>query len=47
MFPYQGLVAGIVTIAAGVIVLIWPKILNYIVGIYLVIVGVIAVIGAL
>ena len=42
-----GLIAGIITIAAGIIVLVWPRILAYIIGIYLIIVGLITVIAVL
>jgi uncharacterized membrane protein HdeD (DUF308 family) len=42
-----GLVAGIISIIAGIVVLIWPKILAYIIGIYLIIVGAVAVITVL
>ena len=47
LFPIGGLIAGLFTIAAGVIILIWPKILPYIIGIYLIIVGLGTVIVAL
>ena len=43
----SGLVAGIISIVAGVVVLIWPKILAYIIGIYLIIIGAVAVITVL
>ncbi len=43
----SGFIGGIITIVAGIIVLIWPKILAYIVGIYLIIIGVLAVTAAL
>jgi hypothetical protein len=39
-----GLIISIVTLVAGIIVLIWPKILNYIVAIYLIVVGIIGII---
>jgi len=39
-----GLIISIITLAAGIIVLMWPKILNYIVAIYLIAVGVIGII---
>jgi uncharacterized membrane protein HdeD (DUF308 family) len=42
-----GLVGGILAILAGIIVIIWPKIIAYIIGIYFIIVGVLAVIAAL
>jgi uncharacterized membrane protein HdeD (DUF308 family) len=47
LLPLGGLITGIITIVAGIIVLIWPKVLTYIVGIYLIIVGLIAVITEL
>jgi uncharacterized membrane protein HdeD (DUF308 family) len=40
-----GLFVGIISLAAGIIVMIFPKILNYLVGIYLIIVGIIALIA--
>jgi hypothetical protein len=43
----SGFIGGIITIVAGIVVLIWPKILAYIVGIYLIIIGVLAVTAAL
>ena len=42
-----GLIAGIITIAAGIVVLVWPRIIAYIIGIYLIIVGLITVISVL
>ncbi|HUU63065.1 MAG TPA: DUF3096 domain-containing protein [Dehalococcoidia bacterium] len=42
-----GLVAGIIAIVAGVLILIKPKLLNWVVAIYLIVVGAIAVIDAL
>ena len=36
---------GIAAIIFGVIVMIFPKILNYLIGIYLIIVGIMALIG--
>ena len=40
-----GLIVGIISLAAGIVVMIFPKILNYLVGIYLIIVGIIALIA--
>lgn len=40
-----GLVAGIATLGFGIIVMIFPKILNYLVGIWLILVGVLAIIA--
>ncbi len=47
LLPFGGLIAGIITVVAGVIVLIWPRIIAYVIGIYLIIVGALAVIAAL
>ena len=40
-------VIPILSIIFGVIVLIFPKILNYIVGIYLILVGIIGLLGVI
>ena len=47
LFQIGGLIAGIITIAAGIVVLVWPRILAYIIGIYLIIVGLIATLAVL
>ena len=36
---------GIASLIFGVIVMIFPKILNYLVGIYLIIIGIMALVG--
>ncbi len=41
------LVIAILTLVAGIIVLMWPKILNYIVAAYLIIAGILGIIAAL
>ncbi len=46
LLPFGGLIIGIISIAAGIIVLVWPRILAYIIGIYLIIVGLLAVVSA-
>ena len=43
---WGGLIGGILSIIAGIIIIIWPRVLAYILGIYLIIVGLIAVINA-
>ena len=40
-------IAAIITIAAGIVILIWPRVLAYIIGIYLIIVGLAALVGVL
>ena len=42
-----GLVGGIITLALGIIILVWPRIIAYVIGIWLIIVGIIAIITAL
>jgi hypothetical protein len=42
-----GLIGGIISILAGIIVIFWPRILAYVLGIYLVIIGIIAIISSL
>ena len=43
--PFGGLVVGIITLAAGIIVLIWPRIIAYIIGIYLIITGLLTIVA--
>ena len=45
LFPIGGLVAGIITIGAGIVILVWPRIIAYIIGIYLIIAGLITVLA--
>jgi uncharacterized membrane protein HdeD (DUF308 family) len=42
-----GLIGGLITIIIGIVILIWPRIIAYVIGIWLIIVGLIAVISAL
>ena len=43
--PALGIIASIIAIVAGIIVLIWPHIISYIVAIYLIIIGIMGVIN--
>lgn len=43
--PAIGLWMGIASLLFGVIVMVFPKILNYLVGIYLILIGIMALIG--
>ncbi|MFC1894050.1 DUF3096 domain-containing protein [Chloroflexota bacterium] len=43
----SGLIGGILSIIAGIIVLVKPKVLAWVVGIYLIIFGIFAVMAAL
>jgi hypothetical protein len=40
-----GLIAGIISVVMGILILIWPRFLAYIVAIYLIVVGAIAIIN--
>lgn len=42
-----GLIGGVISILVGIAVIAWPRILAYMVGIYLIIVGVIVILAAL
>ena len=45
--PEIGIIASALAIVAGIIILIWPHILNYIVAIYLIVIGIIAIVNYL
>lgn len=44
--PSLGLIASIIALIAGIIILIWPKIINYIIAFYLIIIGVVGIISS-
>lgn len=41
-----GLIGGIVTLIVGIIIMVWPRIIAYVIGIWFIIVGIIAIINA-
>ena len=41
-----GLIGGIITLGLGIIVMVWPRIIAYVIGIWLIIVGIIAIVSA-
>ena len=41
-----GLVGGIITLILGIIILAWPRIIAYVIGIWLIIVGILAIVAA-
>lgn len=43
LLSFGGLAVGIIAIIAGVIILVWPRIIAYIGGIYFIIVGLITI----
>lgn len=42
----SGLIAGILAVLVGVIIIIWPRVVAYIIGAYMIVVGIIAIINA-
>ncbi len=44
LFGVTGLAMGVLTLICGIVVMIFPKILNYLIGIYLIIVGAMVII---
>lgn len=45
--PSLGLLEAILALAAGIIILVVPRVLNYIVAIYLIIIGILGLIAVL
>ena len=41
-----GLIGGIITLILGVIILVWPRFIATIIGIWLIIVGIIAIVSS-
>jgi uncharacterized membrane protein HdeD (DUF308 family) len=42
----SGLWYGILAIIAGIVIMVWPAIIAYVIGIYLIVIGVLAIIGS-
>jgi uncharacterized membrane protein HdeD (DUF308 family) len=42
----SGLVGGLLSIFAGIAVIVWPRIIAYVIGVYLIVIGIIAVLAA-
>jgi uncharacterized membrane protein HdeD (DUF308 family) len=42
-----GLIAGIISVVAGLVVIFWPRLIAYLIGGYLVIVGVICILASI
>jgi len=41
-----GLIGGIITVIVGIILLVWPRFIAAIIGIYLILVGIVAVVAS-
>jgi len=44
LFGATGLAMGVITLICGIVVMVFPKILNYLIGIYLIIIGLMVII---
>ena len=42
-----GLIGGIITLVVGIIILVWPRFIAYVIGIWLIIVGIVAIASSL
>jgi uncharacterized membrane protein HdeD (DUF308 family) len=40
-------IGGIITLVLGIIILVWPRLISTIIGIWLIIVGIIAIVSSL
>lgn len=47
MFAVSGFIIGIISIVFGIIIIIWPRIIAYVIGGWLVLAGVFAIFAAL
>ena len=47
MVQIIGLFSPIVSLVFGILILIFPRVLNYLVGIYLIIIGLIGILGTI
>lgn len=43
----SGLAAGIISIVVGIVVMVWPRIIAFVIGVYLIVMGIIAVLAAM
>ena len=43
--PSLGIIASALAVIAGIIILIWPHIISYIIAIYLIVIGIIGIIN--
>lgn len=42
----QGLITGILSIIVGLVIIIWPRLITFFIGGYLILIGILAVIAA-
>lgn len=46
MLGVGGLVGGLVTLILGIVILVWPKFLAVVIGLWLIIVGIVAIVSS-
>ena len=42
-----GIIGGIISILVGIVIIVWPKIIAYVIGAWMIIIGVLAILYAL
>ncbi len=47
LLSFGGLIGGIITIIVGIILLVWPRLIAYIIGGYFILIGIIAIASSL
>ena len=47
LLQFGGIVWSIISIIVGILIIIWPHIIAYVIGIYLIVVGIFGLIAAL
>jgi len=43
MFAPTGMVWGIVTVVAGILIIVWPALIRWLLGLYLIVIGLLAI----
>ena len=47
MVQYIGILSPVASLVFGILILLFPKILNYLVGIYLIVIGIVGILAAI
>ena len=47
MFAVSGFIVGIISIVVGIIIIVWPRIVAYVIGGWLVLAGIFAILAAM
>ncbi len=46
IFQTGGMVGAILSIIVGIIIIVWPRIIAYVIGIYLIVIGILSLIAS-